>query len=178
MAVYASRRAAYSAWSSAAYVFRVGVERAVAPWESGCMKTDRDLTQRIEELVRELADEHMAQVRQRVVATVMGALAGTTTTAPQHNKATKKGKRAPSRRRDPAEVTAVAERLHKAVCAKPGEAMVVFATELDTTVRELHRPMANLKRSGRVRSVGERHRTRYFPGLATAAASEAATEAA
>ena len=56
--------------------------------------------------------------------------------------------------------------------------MVAFATELGATVRELHRPMANLKRAGQVRSVGERHRTRYFPGLATASPVEAATPAA
>lgn len=140
------------------------------------MKTNRDLTQKLEDLVRELAAEHMAQLEQDVVAAVVGALAGATTTAAPPNKTRKKNKGAAGRRRDPAEVSALAEQLYAVVCANPGEAMVVFATQLGATVRELHRPMANLKRTGRVRSVGERHRTRYFPGLA--ATTEANSSAA
>jgi hypothetical protein len=70
------------------------------------------------------------------------------------------------RRRAPEEVAALAERLYAQVCAKPGAAMVAFATELGATARELHRPMMTLKRASRVRSAGERHRTRYFPAVA------------
>ncbi len=144
------------------------------------MKTSRNLTEKIEELVRELAEEHMAQLQQVVMAAVVGALAGSTAgaTAPKKSKRAKKAARTSTGRRDPAELAALSERLYEAVCAKPGEAMVVFATQLRATVRELHRPMANLKRCGRVRSVGERHRTRYFPGLATASSEEAASSAA
>jgi hypothetical protein len=61
------------------------------------------------------------------------------------------------------EVSAVAERLYRAVCAHPGESMAVLADELGAPARELHRPMALLKQAGRVRSVGQRHQTRYFP---------------
>jgi len=68
-------------------------------------------------------------------------------------------------------VAAVAERIYQAVCAKPGEAMTVLAAELGASARELHRPMALLKRAGRVRSAGARHLTRYFPMVDGAAAS-------
>jgi len=144
------------------------------------MKANRNLTEKIEDLVRELAEEHMAQLQQAVVAAVVGALAGATVGASPLAKA-KRGKkvvRAASRRRNPAELTALSDRLHKAVCARPGEAMVVFATELGVTVRELHRPMANLKRAGQVRSVGERHRTRYFQSVAGAVEAAVAAVAA
>ena len=68
-------------------------------------------------------------------------------------------------RRSPEEVSALAERLYELVCSRPGEPMVTFATELQKTARELHRPMMTLEKSGRVRSAGERNRTCYFPAV-------------
>ena len=43
--------------------------------------------------------------------------------------------------------------------------MVTFAEALGAPVSTLQRPMARLKGSGRVRSVGQRHLTRYFPSV-------------
>src|ERR1019366_3122193 len=45
----------------------------------------------------------------------------------------------------------------------PGETMTVIAPTVGATARELNRPMLRLKQAGRVRSVGMRHATRYFP---------------
>jgi hypothetical protein len=45
----------------------------------------------------------------------------------------------------------------------PGETMTVIAPTVGATARELNRPMLRLKQAGRVRSVGTRHATRYFP---------------
>ena len=66
-------------------------------------------------------------------------------------------------RRTRTELATLSERLYQAVCARPGESMATLASALGAAARELHRPMAHLKRTGRVRSVGERHLTRYFP---------------
>lgn len=41
--------------------------------------------------------------------------------------------------------------------------MVVLAADVGSSPRQLSRPMTQLKRLGRVRSVGQRHVTRYFP---------------
>ena len=41
--------------------------------------------------------------------------------------------------------------------------MTVHAKALETNVRDLHRPMTLLKRAGRLRTVGVRNNTRYFP---------------
>jgi hypothetical protein len=41
--------------------------------------------------------------------------------------------------------------------------MTFLATQLGTTSRRLEGPVAQRKRAGRVRSVGERSHTRYFP---------------
>ena len=57
----------------------------------------------------------------------------------------------------------LAERLYEAVCANPGETMAVLIAKVGGSARTLHRPMWLLKRSERVRSVGERQHTRYFP---------------
>jgi hypothetical protein len=60
-------------------------------------------------------------------------------------------------------VAALAERLLAEVVATPGETMTTLAARLGAMVAELHRPMANLRRAGRLRSVGARNLTRYFP---------------
>jgi hypothetical protein len=57
----------------------------------------------------------------------------------------------------------LSERLYAAVCAHPGAVMTVLAAHVGATPRELNRPALILKRAGRVRSVGQRAHTRYFP---------------
>ena len=49
------------------------------------------------------------------------------------------------------------------MCNAPGETMMVLAPAVGAAARELHRPMALLKRTGRARSVGLRQATRYYP---------------
>ena len=67
------------------------------------------------------------------------------------------------RRRGAAELDGLAERLAAAVSAKPGTTMVVLASEVGASVQDLERPAKRLKVAGRIRSVGERNATRYFP---------------
>ena len=66
-------------------------------------------------------------------------------------------------RRTPTEMAAMSERLYQAVCTKPGESKAVLAAAVGVPTRELDRPMSHLKNAGKVRSVGQRHLTRYFP---------------
>ncbi len=117
-------------------------------------KNMEHLQSEIEELVR----EHLAAQRSAATAAVERAFASAT--APSSTRATR---RATSRRRPPTEVAGLAEQLHAAVRANPGELMIVFARQLGQTPRALNRPMLQLKSSGRVRSAGQRHLTRYFP---------------
>jgi len=72
-------------------------------------------------------------------------------------------RKTPGRRRDPDEMAALSERLYDAVCANPGALMMVLAAQVGATPRQLNRPAFILKRAGRVRSVGHRQQTRYFP---------------
>jgi hypothetical protein len=68
-----------------------------------------------------------------------------------------------SHRRPPTELASLGERLYAAMCKTPGETMTVLAPAVGRSASELHRPMALLKRAGRVRSVGARQATRYYP---------------
>jgi len=73
--------------------------------------------------------------------------------------------RIPGRRRSAQEIEALAEQLYALVRAHAGESMATFAEQLKTCATDLHRPMMKLKTEGRVRSVGQRHQTRYFPAV-------------
>ena len=66
-------------------------------------------------------------------------------------------------RRSGAELDEICEGLYKLVRARPGESAAKLAAAMGETAPTLQRPMAKLKAEGRVRSVGERHLTRYFP---------------
>jgi hypothetical protein len=66
-------------------------------------------------------------------------------------------------RRGSVEVAALAERLYVAVQANPGETMTLIAPHVGVSVRALNLPMQILKRSGRVRTAGQRASMRYFP---------------
>jgi len=120
----------------------------------------RTLENEIEQLVR----EHIAACK---VAAEAAVERGFGSSRPGRSKATRRGasrsSKAPSRRRTPEEIAELGERFYEAVCVKPGETMRVLSAEVNASADELHRPMTVLKRAGRVRSVGQRHQTRYFP---------------
>jgi hypothetical protein len=116
----------------------------------------QDLSRQIERVVQ----EHIAASRLAAAAALDRAFGAAGNSARASGSARQE---ATSRRRAPSEIADVAERLYQAVCAKPGETMSVLAADLGSSWQVLSRPMAHLRRAGRVRSVGQRHLTRYFP---------------
>ncbi len=121
--------------------------------------TNEELGKRIEQLVA----EHIAATRKVAQEAVERALAASglapaVSTRPVRARTAGSGKR-----RGAGELTALAERFYRALCSKPGETMAVLAADVGATPRELHRAVAGLKQAGRVRSVGERSKTVYFP---------------
>jgi hypothetical protein len=121
------------------------------------------LQDQIERLVR----EHIASSRRAVTAAVERAF-GSATDSRRKRTRDVPNKARESRRRPPEEVAALGERLYRAICANPGAAMSTLAPHVGATPRELNRPAILLRRAGRVRSVGQRHATRYFPVAARA----------
>lgn len=122
----------------------------------------RELEQRIEQLVR----EHIILLQRGAREALERAFASTVPSPTRKAAPARVAVRAAagaSKRRAPAEVSAIGERLYQAICAHPGESMATLAKELETAPRELQRPMALLREAGRVRNVGQRHLMRYFP---------------
>jgi hypothetical protein len=117
------------------------------------------LEQRIEQLVR----EHVAAVQRSAREALDRAFAGAASAAGKPAQKVAPPTAPGSRRRAQVELSAVAERLYRAVCAHPGEGIVALAGELGVSARELQRPMGLLRQGGRVRSVGQRHLMRYYP---------------
>jgi hypothetical protein len=115
--------------------------------------------------------EHIAEIHRSTAAALERAFASSS--KPQKPTAQLPVRRTLSNRRDPDVVAALAERLHEAVCAAPGETMSVLAEKIGATTSELNRPMNNLRRQGRLRSVGTRNRTRYFPATVRGSSARA-----
>jgi hypothetical protein len=123
----------------------------------------KDLEIQIEALVR----EHIAMIRRAAALAVERAFA-VSAGAPSKGKAAAR-KPEGSRRRGPEEMAALSERLYASICAQPGAAMSALASHLGVASSALNVPATRLRRAGRVRSVGQRHGTRYFPMTARAA---------
>ena len=129
-----------------------------------------ELSRRIEQIVQ----EHITECRRVAQGAVERAFAAAIGVPPHPSSKTPpppsaRRERKAYKRRDLAEVAGLRDRLHAAVCASPGETMAALAAQLGTSASELHLPMAHLKRLGKVRHVGERNFTRYFPLEASAA---------
>ena len=134
-------------------------------WCDSVGMTDRDenLSEQIEKLVRAYIEATRREATEGLARAFLSA------SAPTRVSAAPRPKRATGRRRASMELAALSARLHEAVVAQPGETMAVLAPGLGCSPRELQRPMAVLKQAGRVRSVGQRHQTRYYPSVARAA---------
>jgi hypothetical protein len=120
--------------------------------------TNEDLGKRIEQMIV----EQIAATRKVAQEAVQRAFAGASIAAPRvvvrGPRARESGKRRPA-----ADLVALGERFYGVLCGRPGETMAVLATEVGASPRELHRAVARLKQGGRVRAVGQRSHTRYFP---------------
>ena len=116
----------------------------------------QDLGQRIEQLIQ----EHLATSRVFAQEAVARAFGAHTISA---SRVARPVKTNPGKKRPSADIAALGERFYRAVCAKPGESMTVLAAGVGASARELHRSVTLLRRANRIRAVGNRHLTRYFP---------------
>lgn len=123
--------------------------------------------QSLGEKIQKVVQEHLEQLRAEAAHAVQEALPACRAASPSPRVKTV---RAIGRRRGQTEVAELAEKFFAAVSETPGETMVTLAARVGESPRQLHRPVANLKQAGRIRSVGERQRTRYFPLAAGAGA--------
>jgi hypothetical protein len=121
--------------------------------------TAQDLGQRIEQMIQ----EHIAASRACALQAVARAFASEAATRLPGASPARRTRAAPGKRRASADIAALGERFYEAVCAKPGERMAVLSGDVGASARELNRSVQLLRHAGRIRSVGSRHQTRYFP---------------
>ncbi|HEX5659789.1 MAG TPA: hypothetical protein VFX59_21490 [Polyangiales bacterium] len=114
----------------------------------------------LESAIERLVQEHVAALHAAASTAVERAFSMRTK---GRMEAAPLARRAAGSRRPPDEVAALAERLYAAVCANPGAAMPKLASLVGASARALNRPAIQLRRAGRLRSVGQRQATRYFP---------------
>ena len=122
-------------------------------------RTPEALATQIEALVAGYVDEVRRYARQAVERGLSPASGSTS----KPSKSSTKRKRTFNGRRSLAELETLSEALCVLIHEQPGESMVTLAAELGASSGALHRPMTMLKRAGRIRSVGARQWTRYFP---------------
>ena len=123
-------------------------------------KTPQQLSDAIESLVTSYIDD----VRRAAQGAVDRSLSGTRRPVKREDRSGRATGRSTKRRSDD-ELVVLCDRLYELVRARPGESMAAFAAETGVAARALHRPMLRLKAMGRIRSVGERNMTRYFPAI-------------
>ena len=120
--------------------------------------SNEELAHRIEQLIQ----EHIAASR-RCAQEAIARGFGVASSAARREHEPKRTRVSTGKKRQSSDIAALGQRFYAAVCAKPGETMTVLAAEVGASARELNRPMTLLRRAGRVRAVGSRHLTRYFP---------------
>lgn len=139
----------------------------VCEWEG--MTTTHDLAKQIEDLVR----RHIDALRITTAAAVARAFAAVPPDEPGRARTPTRVARPrakPAPRRAPAELVALGERFYAVLCRQPGELMTTLAPQVGVAPRVLQVAVARLRRAGRVRAMGKRQQTRYYP-LTTAPAA-------
>lgn len=129
-----------------------------------------DLAKQVEDLVR----QHIDTLRASAVTAVARAFAASpSASTPRPLRA--RGKAAP--RRAPEELVALGERFYAVLCQRPGETMTTLAPQVGVAPRVLQVAVSRLRRDGRIRVIGKKQQTRYYP-MATSASAITTTMAA
>lgn len=128
-----------------------------------------ELADAIESLVASYMDSVRDAAQQAVVRATTRAVAPRRRSA----RTTSATPRSATARRTPTELKEVCDALCERVRAQPGASMVELAEQMGADTQSLRLPMEKLRAAGRVRSVGQRHLTRYYPAVVRAASSEA-----
>ena len=139
------------------------------------MTTHPDLAKQIEDLVRQHVDALRASAAAAVARAFAAAPPPVAARASTQTKPVRARKSA-APRRAAEELVALGERFYTVLCQRPGETMTTLAPQVGVAPRVLQVAVARLRRDGRVRVVGKKHQTRYYP-MATSRSTSAAAPA-
>jgi len=124
-----------------------------------------NLQAQIEERINAMVGDVLVLIRRATTDAINNVLSGTTAASVARPEP-KPGKRRvsqPRARRSPEELSALCERLYQKIDEHPGQGMAVYAEVLAVATRDLGVVAKRLKKVGRVRTLGQRDRMRYFP---------------
>ncbi|NOY92203.1 MAG: hypothetical protein GXP55_13485, partial [Deltaproteobacteria bacterium] len=113
----------------------------------------------VEALIQQQVAAYEAQLREALGRKLSGGQSKKRKTS---ESGSSRRSRATGPRRTPEQVDALATRLLAAVESTPGETMTTLAARVGVGPAELSLPASRLKKTGRVKTVGERSRTRYY----------------
>lgn len=150
----------------------------IAACDVEVMTTNHELAKQIEDIVRQHVDVLRASAS-AAVAHAFSAVSHVPTRvmrASTQTKPVRTRKQAP--RRAPEELVALADRFHAVLCQRPGETMTMLAPQVGVAPRVLQVAVARLRRDGRVRAIGKRQHTRYYPMAGSPSAITVTTAAA
>jgi len=120
------------------------------------------LEEKLERQIGEAVAEYL-KASQAAARAAMDRAFGSVGAAPARAPASAPRPRRIAAKRSPAEMERLSTGLDEAVRAKPGETMDTLARQVGVAPRELQVPVARLKRAGRIRAIGQRQFTRYYP---------------
>lgn len=145
----------------------------IAACDVEVMTTTNDLAKQIEDLVRQHVDALRASAAAAVARAFAAAPPPVSARASTQAKPVRTRRKA-APRRAPDELVALGERFYAVVCRQPGETMTTLAPQVGVAPPVLQVAVARLRRDGRVRAIGKRQHTRYYP-MATSSAATATT---
>ena len=126
-------------------------------------------TAELERLIEQMVAAHVAALRKAAQGAVERAFAvAGAAAAPAVAPSRPPVARAAGKPRAKSELSALGERFFEVLSRKPGETMGVLSAEVGASPVELHRAVARLREAGRVRTIGGRSQTQYFPLSASA----------
>lgn len=127
-------------------------------------------TTELERQIEQMVAAHVAALRKSAQGAVERAFATASAATPAVAPSSRpRAARVASKRRAGSELSALGERFFEVLSRKPGETMGVLSAEVGASPAELHRAVTRLREAGRVRTIGERSRMRYFPLSASTA---------
>ena len=136
---------------------------------------NHDLAKQIEDLIQQHVDALRASAAAAVARAFAAVPPASSTRASTPTKPIRMRKKG-AQRRAPEELVALGERFYTVLCRQPGELMTTLAPHVGVAPRVLQVAVARLRREGRVRVIGKKQQTRYYPlvtptSTATAAAA-------
>ena len=140
------------------------------------MTTPPDLAKQIEDLVRQHVDALRASATAAVARAFAAAPPPSSARASTSTRPVRPRRKAAARRA-PEELLALGEQFYAVLCQRPGATMMTLAPEVGVAPRVLQVAVARLRRDGRVRVIGKKQQTRYYP-MATSPSSTATPPAA